>query len=162
MFWKRSSFKPKPTSSLAGRTGLKVFILQSKKLSHRGARKGESRPSFRQLGRSSTGVFLLWTKWACSRDRKDKWGKSWGHLPSVFQPGSSNTVQRPLQPHRCRQGWHFECTENLINWDKRSSINSPLRLGASREASLGFANLWSRLAINKTQAPGPEVLICAS
>lgn len=66
--------------------------------------QGQALSSWR---RSNIEVFLLWTKWACSRARKDKWGKSRGHLPSAFQLESGNTVQRAFQLCRCRQGWHF-------------------------------------------------------
>lgn len=165
MFWKQDLPKPKLTLSLAGTTGLKVFILQSKKLSHQVARKGESRPSpqqWEEIQHRSVSSKTPNSKWVCSRDGKDRGDKSRGHLPSAFQLGSGSAVQRAFQSHGYRQGWHYECTEKLINWDERSSINSILRLKASREASLEFANLWSRLVINKTKAPRPEVLRCAS
>lgn len=62
----------------------------------------------------------------CSRDKNDRWDKSRGCLPLGFPMGSGNTIQRAFQLHGCRQRWHSECTEKLINWDKRWSINSLL------------------------------------
>lgn len=124
--------------------------------------QGQAFSNGRRSNTEDSSPKLQTPKWVCCRDRKDGWDKSGEHLPSAFQTGSGNTVQRAFQLHGCRQGWHSECTGKLINWEERSSINSLLRLRASREDSLEFANLWSRLAINKTQAPRPEMLRCAS
>lgn len=91
MFWKQNSFKPKPTLRLAGKTGLKVFILTVKETESSSGQKGRVKAKPSAVGGDPTQKIplqnsKLQNEFAAETGRMDG-AKAEGIFPQPFRRG---------------------------------------------------------------------------